>query len=84
MKILHTLTIRQKLIALIMGVCMFVLILAGTAAVIWNYYGYRKTIIDNLITQSQVTADSCRASLVFGDANMAKELLKSFKFYSVY
>ncbi len=77
MKVLNALTIRQKLIALIMGVCMFILVLAGTAAVIWNYYSYRKTMVDNLITQSRVTADNCRASLVFGDSDMATDLLKS-------
>jgi len=68
-------TIRTKLIAIMMLTCLLALTLAGAAAVISGQASFRDVMVHNLTTQADMIADSCKAALSFADAVDAKKTL---------
>jgi len=70
-------TIRKKLIALIMLTCTLALLLTGIMFVAWEREVSRQAIVTNISTQAKIVAENCKAALVFNDNEDASETLKS-------
>jgi signal transduction histidine kinase len=70
-------TIRRKLITVMMFICIFALATAGIAFVVWNLSMYRRTIADNLMITASIMANQTKASLAFEDAKDAEKTLAS-------
>ncbi len=72
-------TIKSKLISIIMAVCIVALFLAGTAFIIWQWFSIRRTMVHNLSTQARIIADNSQAALSFEDSEDAKAVLQALK-----
>ncbi|HSV26311.1 MAG TPA: CHASE sensor domain-containing protein, partial [Sedimentisphaerales bacterium] len=72
-------TIRRKLIAVMMFICIFALATAATVFVLWSQSMYRRTTVDNLMIIASIIANQTRAAIVFEDAADAGETLASLK-----
>ncbi|MCE5187491.1 MAG: response regulator [Planctomycetaceae bacterium] len=72
-------TIREKLIVIIMVICVTSLIVAGVAFSIWSHYSFRNKMIRSLMVQAEMTASNCSAALVFDGAGDAEKILASFR-----
>jgi len=72
-------TIKSKLISIIMAVCIVALFLAGTAFIIWQWFSIRKTMVHNLSTQARIIADNSKAALSFEDSQDAQAVLQALK-----
>lgn len=70
-------TIRRKLIAVMMFVCIFALATAGVAFVAWSLKMYRRIAADNLTITASIIANQTRAALAFEDAGDAEKTLAS-------
>ncbi len=76
MKILRNMTIKHKLMTVIMFTCICALLLAGIALVAWGQFTFRRNMVRNLSTLAQMTADNCKAAVAFEDVDDATETLK--------
>lgn len=72
-------TIRSKLISIIMAVCVVALFLAGAAFIIWQWFSIRSTMVHTLSTQARIVADNSKAALSFKDSADAKGVLQALK-----
>jgi len=79
MKWINDLTIRRKLLAVLMSICLIVLLLSGGAMIAWNQYAFRQNMIKDMVMQTQIAADNCRAAVAFEDTQIAAGLLESFQ-----
>jgi signal transduction histidine kinase/BarA-like signal transduction histidine kinase len=79
MKWINDLTIRRKLLAVLMSICLIVLLLSGGAMIAWNQYAFRQNMIKDMVMQAQIAADNCRAAVAFEDTQIAAGLLESFQ-----
>lgn len=77
----RNMTIKQKLTMIIMLTCIVSLLLVGTIFVMWGYTSSRKNMINNLLTQAEMIADNCKASVAFDDPKDAEETLNSLRLY---
>jgi signal transduction histidine kinase/CheY-like chemotaxis protein len=59
--------------------CLTIVILAGVAMVTWSQYMFKQNMIRDLVVQTQMAADNCRASIAFDDSQTAVRLLESFQ-----
>ncbi len=75
--ILQNMTIKHKLISIIMATCMVALLLAGVVLILWEWSTLRHTMARNLSTQAEMIADNCKAAVTFEDAKDAKKTLGS-------
>jgi signal transduction histidine kinase/ActR/RegA family two-component response regulator len=55
------------------------LILAGGATIIWSQHVFRQNMVRDLVVQTQIAADNCRAAVAFDDSQAAARLLESFR-----
>jgi signal transduction histidine kinase/CheY-like chemotaxis protein len=78
-KIISELTIRRKLVVIFTVTCLTIMILAGVSMVTWSQYMFRQNMIRDLVVQTQMAADNCRAAMAFGDSQTAVRLLESFR-----
>lgn len=76
---IRTMTIKGKLISIIMAVCIMALLLAGAAFIIWQWYSVRRTMVHTLSTQAMIVADNSKAALSFEDLDDAKTVLEALK-----
>lgn len=77
MPVMQHMTIKSKLVSIIMLTCIAALLLAGSAFIVWEWIALRRTMAENLSTQAALIADNCKAALAFEDAEDAKETLKT-------
>ncbi len=75
--LLHRLSLRQKLIAIIMLACVTALVLGGAAFIAWEWTDLRRTMIRDLAAHAEVLADNCKAAIVFHDAADAGTCLRT-------
>ena len=75
--ILRNITIKYKLMAIVMLACLTGLIMAGVAFIGWEQNMFRNTIVQNLSTRSEMIADNCKAALAFQDNKDAEKTLQS-------
>jgi|GEM_PF-493984 len=71
-------TIRQKLVAVIMATGTLALILAGSVFVAYQYMDSKRTLVRALQTQAAMIATNCRAAVQFQDPKDAAGLLEAF------
>lgn len=72
-------TIRRKLISIIMLACTISLILVGAVFIIWQWFSLRHSMVRTLSTQAKVIADNCRASVTFDEPQDANDILKALR-----
>lgn len=77
MTLIRDMTIKHKLVLVIMTTCIVALILAGTIFVAWEWIALRHSMAQNLLTQAEMVGDNCKASLTFDNPDDAKETLKA-------
>ncbi len=79
MSIVRNMTIKRKLIAILMLTSVAALLLAAIAFLILEWTSVRQTMARNLSTQAAMIADNCKAAIAFDDAKDAKETLSALK-----
>ena len=78
-KVFNDMTIRRKLMSIIMLACTISLLLVCTAFIMWQWFSLRKSMVRNLSTQAKVIADNCKASVTFEEPQDADDVLKALK-----
>jgi len=79
MPAMRNMAIKHKLISIIMLTCITTLLLAGATLMAWEWTSIRRSIVRDLLTHAEMTADNCKAALAFDDAEDAKETLKTLR-----
>jgi signal transduction histidine kinase len=75
--LLHRLSLKHKLIAVIMLTCVASLVLGGTVLVTWEWADLRRTMLRDLGAHAEVLADNCKTALAFHDAADAGTCLRT-------
>jgi signal transduction histidine kinase len=70
-------TIRRKLIAVMMVICIFSLITAGATFMAWNLRMYRQATADNLMITASIITNQMKAAVAFNDTKDAEKTLAS-------
>ena len=78
-KVFGDLTLRRKLMSIIMLACTLSLFLVGSVFVFWQWFSLRQSMIRNLTTQAKVIADNCKASITFDEPKDAIDVLMAIK-----
>ena len=76
MHVIRNMTIKRKLIAIIMLTCVIALLSAGAAFILWQWRASRTYMIEDLSVHAEMIAESCTAAVAFQDAEDAKQILK--------
>jgi len=71
------LSLKHKLIAIIMLTCVLALSLVGGVLFAWERTILRRTIVRDLSMHAQVLAENCKAALAFGDHADATKVLQA-------
>ena len=79
MSVIRDMTIKHKLISVIMITCIAALILAGTVFIAWEWVILRHNMARNLLTQAAMVGDNCKASLTFDSRDDAQETLNALR-----
>ncbi len=79
MKAISDMTIRRKLISIIMLACTTSLLLVGATFIIWQWFSLRQSMVRTLSTQAKIIADNCKASIIFEEAQDASDVLKALR-----
>jgi len=77
MPVLRNMTIKYKLILIIMLTYIMGLVLAGVAFIGWEWSTLRNNMVQNVSTQAEMIAESCKAALAFQDAKDAEKTLQA-------
>lgn len=72
-------TIKRKLIAVIMLASTMSLILVGTAFIFWQWFTLRQSMVRSLSMQARVIASNSEASITFEDPKDANNLLHALR-----
>jgi len=78
-KAFGNLTIRRKLMSIIMLACTLSLFLVGSVFVFWQWFSLRQSMVRNLSTQAKVIADNSKASITFDEPQDANDVLMALK-----
>ena len=74
-KAFGNLTIRRKLMSVIMLACTLSLFLVASVFVFWQWFSLRQSMVRTLSTQAKVIADNCKASITFDEPQDAHDVL---------
>jgi signal transduction histidine kinase len=74
---MQNISIKHKLILITMLTCVAALLSAAVGLTAWEWTALRRTMVQNLSTQAEMTAENCKASLAFQVAKDAEETLKA-------
>ena len=77
--VMLNMTIKSKLIAVLMLTSIVALLLAATAFLILEWTSVRQTMVRNLSIQAKMIADNCKAALAFEDVKDAEETLQALR-----
>ncbi|MCD4831737.1 MAG: response regulator [Anaerohalosphaeraceae bacterium] len=72
-------TIKNKLILIIMGICISALLIAGASFIIWQQAQSKKAMVQTLTIDVRMAADNCKAALMFKDNKNAEETLSALR-----
>ncbi len=75
--LLHRLSLKQKLIAIIMLTCVASLVLGGVVFIAWEWTDLRRMMLRDLGAHAEVLADNCTTALMFRDAADAGTCLRT-------
>jgi len=73
----HNLSLKQKLIAIVMLTCIAALTLAGGVFAAWEWTTLHRSAVQDLATHAGVLADNCKAAITFRDATDAGDILQT-------
>jgi PAS domain S-box-containing protein len=73
------LSIKGKMVLIIMIVSLAAMLLAGGTFIIHQYYVFRTRMVQDLSAQAEMVADNCTGALSFDDPQDAAEVLGSLK-----
>jgi len=76
---LGNLTIKRKLVLIIMLVSITAVLAAGSVFVLFQWIEFRQRMVRDLSTQAAMLADNCTGALSFDDAQDAYDVLNSLK-----
>jgi len=76
---IQNMAIKHKLIAIVMLTCVMAFMLVGSTFIYWEWKGLRNNMIESLLTEAEITADNCKAALMFEDVEDAARTLKALK-----
>jgi len=76
---IKNMSIRHKLTMVIMLTCAVSLVLVGALFIMWGYTSSRKNMTHYLLIQAEMTADNCKASVTFEDAEDAEDTLSTLR-----
>lgn len=79
MSILRDMTIKYKLMTVVMVACLTGLILAGVAFIGWEQNMLRNRLVENLSIRAEMVAENCKASLAFQDSKDAEKILQAIR-----
>lgn len=77
MSIMQNMTIKRKLILIIMFTCTIALLLTGTLNLFHQRTQIRKELIRSISCYAEIIGENCRAALSFEDEKDTSEMLKS-------
>ena len=75
--LLRRLSLKHKLIVIIMFTCVASLVLGGTVLIAWEWTDLRRTMLRDLGAHAEVLADNCKTALAFRDAADAGTCLRT-------
>ena len=75
----RNLSLKSKLMAIIMGTSIIVLLVACTAFVVHDLITFRRTMVEDLSTLAEVIGKNSTAALTFNDAKSAEENLSALR-----
>ncbi|HPC96088.1 MAG TPA: ATP-binding protein [Sedimentisphaerales bacterium] len=73
------LSLRHKLITMMMTTSVGALLLAGIVFTAWEWTSLRRAMVRDLSTHAEILADNCKAALAFEDATDANEVVGTMK-----
>jgi len=73
----HDLSLKHKLIAIVMLTCVAALMLTGGVFAAWEWTALHRSAVRDLTTYANILADNCRAAITFRDATDAGEILRT-------
>lgn len=73
----HDLSLRHKLMAIVMLTCVAALSLTGAVFAAWEWTTLRHGVIRDLSTHAGILADNCKAAITFRDTSDAGEILRT-------
>jgi len=73
----HDLSLKSKLIAIVMLTCVAALVLTGGVFAAWEWTVLHRGVVRDLTTHANILADNCRAAVTFRDAADAGEILQT-------
>ncbi|MBN1764234.1 MAG: PAS domain S-box protein [Sedimentisphaerales bacterium] len=79
MSFLKNLTIKHKLISIIMLTSIVAMLIAGSAYIIYEQVMFRKEMVNSAFCYAAMIGDNCQAALAFGDIADAQETLASLR-----
>ncbi|MGA1867676.1 MAG: PAS domain S-box protein [bacterium] len=79
MSFLQDVTIRRKLIGIIMVTTIMALVYAGGVFILYEQIILRREMVNNLFCQAEIIGSNCKAALIFNDPEDAGEMLASLK-----
>ena len=72
-------TLQHKLIALIMGVCLVTLLLAGTILLAFIHSNAHRTLEREIETDAMIIAENCNVALMFNNEQDVQRILESLQ-----
>jgi signal transduction histidine kinase len=73
------LSLRQKLVVVILLTCAVALLVAGTILGAWERTSLRRALVRDLMAQAHIVAENCRAAVAFGDRTDAAAILQTLQ-----
>ncbi len=73
----HDLSLKHKLIAIVMLTCFAALSLAGAIFAAWEWTSLYRGVVRDFSTHATILADNCKAAITFRDASDAREILQT-------
>ncbi len=74
---LRNLSLKHRLIAIIMLTCVASLVLVGVVFIAWEWTDLRRTMVHDLASHAEVLADNCKAAITFRDPADAGACLRT-------
>jgi signal transduction histidine kinase len=77
--ILGRLSLKHKLVAIIMLTCVTALLLTGATFILWERASLRHALARDILAQARVVAENCRAAVTFQDRADAAGVLQTLE-----
>ncbi|MGD0785869.1 MAG: ATP-binding protein [Sedimentisphaerales bacterium] len=77
MTIFRNMTIKYKLMTIVIAACTAGLLLAGVAFLGWERNSIRNNMVKVLATRAEILGENCKASLTFQDSKDAEKILQA-------